>query len=114
MNKPATALPYGAQRRLEIARALATEPELLLLDEPAAGMNPQESEELRAFISKIREEFRLTILLIEHDMRVVMGLCNRIWVLEYGALIANGTPDEIRNNQKVIEAYLGGEIHEYS
>ncbi|WP_455478399.1 ABC transporter ATP-binding protein [Bartonella sp. B10] len=110
----ATTLPYGVQRRLEIARALATKPKLLLLDEPAAGMNPQESEDLRKFISKIQKEFDLTILLIEHDMKVVMGLCQYIWVLEYGSCIANGTPNEINNNPRVIEAYLGGDVYEYS
>ncbi|MEL6088771.1 ABC transporter ATP-binding protein [Bartonella schoenbuchensis] len=113
-NQPATTLAYGAQRRLEIARALATKPKLLLLDEPAAGMNPQESEELRKFIEKVRTEFDLTILLIEHDMKVVMGLCQDIWVLEYGRCIANGTPDEIRHNPKVIKAYLGGDMYEHS
>lgn len=105
----ATGLPYGAQRRLEIARALATEPKFLLLDEPAAGMNPQESGELMDFIRRIRDDFKLTILLIEHDMKVVMGVSEWIWVLDYGHLIASGTPDEIRSNTKVIEAYLGKE-----
>ncbi len=102
-------LPYGAQRRLEIARALATKPKLLLLDEPAAGMNPQETQELMKMINWIRREFGLSILLIEHDMSLVMGICERIYVLEYGSIIAKGTPDEIKNNPEVIKAYLGGE-----
>lgn len=97
-------------RRLEIARALATNPKLLLLDEPAAGMNPQETEELTELITEIREKFDLTILLIEHDMSLVMKLCERIMVLDYGILIANGTPDEVRANRRVIEAYLGGDV----
>jgi branched-chain amino acid transport system ATP-binding protein len=102
-------LPYGQQRRLEIARALATRPSLLLLDEPAAGMNPQETEELMEFILQVKEDFGLTVLLIEHDMRVVMGICQWIKVLDYGAEIAEGTPREIQQNARVITAYLGEE-----
>lgn len=104
-------LPYGEQRRLEIARALAAQPRLLLLDEPAAGMNPQETQDLMEMIRWIRREFGLTILLIEHDMSLVMGVCERIYVLEYGSIIAHGTPEEIKNNPRVIEAYLGEEVH---
>lgn len=110
LNDEAGSLPYGAQRRLEIARALATEPRVLLLDEPAAGMNPQESIELMHFINHIRDEFKLTILLIEHDMKVVMGVCEYLWVMEYGALIAEGFPEEVRNNPLVIRAYLGEDV----
>ena len=102
-------LPYGQQRRLEIARALATKPTLLLLDEPAAGMNPYETHNLMELIRWIRKEFDLTILLIEHDMSLVMGVCERIYVLDYGIAIAHGTPDEIKSNPRVIEAYLGEE-----
>ena len=103
-------LPYGAQRRLEIARALATEPKLLLLDEPAAGMNPQETKELMEMIRCLRDHIHLAILLSEQDMGLVMGVCQRINVLEYGRCIASGTPDEIRRNKRVIEAYLGEEV----
>ena len=102
-------LPYGEQRRLEIVRALATQPKILFLDEPAAGMNPQETAELTALIKQIQQQFNITILLIEHDMSLVMNVTERISVLEYGRLIAHGTPEEIKNNKRVIEAYLGGE-----
>lgn len=110
LDEKAGSLPYGAQRRLEIARALATGPRLLLLDEPAAGMNPQESLELMHFIGHVRDEFDLTILLIEHDMKVVMGVCQYIWVMEYGTLIAEGYPEAIRNDPIVIRAYLGEDV----
>ena len=103
-------LPYGDQRRLEIARALAAQPKLLLLDEPAAGMNPQETQQLMKMIQWIKKEFDLTILLIEHDMSLVMNVCERIYVLEYGSIIAQGIPEEIKNNPRVIEAYLGEEV----
>ena len=103
----AVSLPYGLQRRLEIARALATEPKLLLLDEPAAGMNPQETAELTDFIHRIRDEFHLTVFMIEHHMDLVMDISDRIYVLNFGALIASGTPEQVQNNPVVISAYLG-------
>ncbi|MEA4960646.1 ABC transporter ATP-binding protein [Lutispora sp.] len=108
-NEKSSSLPYGKQRRLEIARALATKPELLLLDEPAAGMNPKETEDLTRFIKTIRDDFKLTIFMIEHHMQVVMGISERIYVFDYGITIAHGSPKEIQNNQRVIEAYLGVE-----
>ncbi len=108
----ATSLPYGAQRRLEIVRALATAPRLLLLDEPAAGMNPAEKEELKELIRFIHEKFEIGILLVEHDMDVVMGVCERIVVLEYGKMIAAGSPEEIRDHRAVIEAYLGNKVED--
>ena len=106
-NEKASSLPYGQQRRLEIVRALATKPRLLLLDEPAAGMNPKETEELSDFIRQIHKEYNLTVFMIEHHMDLVMEISDRIYVLEFGMTIAEGTPEEIQNNQRVIDAYLG-------
>lgn len=109
-NEMATNLPYGEQRRLEIARALAIQPKILFLDEPAAGMNPQETADLTKLIHHVREKYKLTVILIEHDMSLVMNICERIYVLDYGKMIANGSPEEIKNNEFVIKAYLGEEI----
>jgi branched-chain amino acid transport system ATP-binding protein len=109
-NELARNLPYGEQRKLEIARALASNPSLLLLDEPAAGMNPQETDELMKLICFVRNQFHLTVFLIEHDMRLVMGICERLLVLDYGRTIAAGTPEQIRNDPAVIKAYLGSEF----
>ncbi len=111
VNEFARNLPYGAQRRLEIARALATEPFLLLLDEPAAGMNPQETMQLKDLVLGIRERYQLSILLIEHDMKMVMSLSDRIFVMEYGQMICEGTPEEVGRDPKVIKAYLGEDHH---
>ena len=106
-HEKASSLPYGKQRRLEIVRALATNPKILLLDEPAAGMNPSETAELMENIRKMRDNFNIAVMLIEHDMNLVMGICEGICVLNYGRVIAKGTPDEIKSNEQVIEAYLG-------
>ena len=112
LDAPAGSLPYGEQRKLEIIRSLATDPKVMLLDEPAAGMNHRETEGLMETIAQIRRDFSLTVLLIEHDMKLVMGICERILVLDHGVTIAHGTPDEIRRNPRVITAYLGADLDE--
>ncbi|MDO5718644.1 MAG: ABC transporter ATP-binding protein [Tissierellia bacterium] len=109
-NQRANSLPYGQQRKLEIARAMATNPKLLLLDEPAAGMNPKETQELMATIAKLRKEFDISILLIEHDMKLVLGLCERLVVLDHGKIIAQGNPEDVVNDKEVIKAYLGEDV----
>lgn len=108
-NEEAGSLPYGVQRKVEVIRALASEPRLLLLDEPAAGLNHTETEDLMRLIRQIRDEFQLSILLIEHDMKLVMGICEKIFVLDHGQIISHGNPDHVRRDKKVIEAYLGSE-----
>ncbi len=108
-DEPTASLPYGTQRRVEIVRAVATKPQLLFLDEPAAGMNPEETADLGRLITRIREHFGITVVLIEHDMSLVMKLAESIYVLDHGAMIASGTPNEIQTNAQVISAYLGGE-----